>query len=58
MVSGILSPFSSILKMIKCPAFLLLAIYGASITNLATFSERNSFSIILNIVLNIAINKN
>jgi len=47
MVSGILSPFSSIRTITNCPAFRFAAILGASITNLLISAARNSAEIIL-----------
>ena len=42
-VNGIRSPCLSVLTITKCPARRLRAINGASITNSATFSEKNRF---------------
>ncbi len=50
-VKGILSPYSSILIITNCPAFLLWAILGASITNFLTSGAINCAEIILYIVL-------
>ena len=47
MVSGIRSPLSPTLTITKFPAFLLLAISGASMSKRYTFSENCSFLIIL-----------
>ena len=46
-VSGILSPPSFNLIITNCPAFLLAAIFGASITKRFIFSAKNSATTIL-----------
>jgi len=46
MVSGMRSPFSSIMRMTNWPALRFLAISGASKTVLTMFSERTTFSVI------------
>ena len=51
MVSGMRSPFSPTRTITKCPALRDLAINGASITNLKTFSEKCSLLMILFIIL-------
>ena len=49
-VNGIRSPFSPTRTMTKCPALRDLAIKGASISNLNTFSEKRSLLMILFII--------